>query len=56
MTGVTIELENRITNMIFSFRGIKVMLDRDLAELYGVSTENLNLLLQSVIERLRAVI
>ena len=31
-----------IKNMIFSFRGLQVMIDRDLAELYGVSTKRLN--------------
>ncbi len=31
-----------ITNKIFLIRGQKVMLDRDLAELYGVKTGNLN--------------
>jgi len=32
----------RIVNQIFFLRGKKVMLDRDLAELYGVETGNLN--------------
>jgi hypothetical protein len=31
-----------IKNMIFSFRGLQVMIDRDLAELYGVPTKRLN--------------
>lgn len=31
-----------ISNKIFLIRDVKVMLDRDLAELYGVSTGNLN--------------
>ncbi len=31
-----------IKNIIFSFRGSQVMIDRDLAELYGVSTKRLN--------------
>lgn len=31
-----------IRNMIFSFRGLQVMIDRDLAELYGVPTKRLN--------------
>ena len=31
-----------IKNKIFEIRGQKVMLDRDLAELYQVSTSNLN--------------
>ena len=29
-------------DLIYEIRGIKVMLDRDLAELYGVETKNLN--------------
>jgi len=36
-----IAVEN-IKNMIFSFRGLQIMIDRDLAELYGVSTKRLN--------------
>lgn len=32
----------RIEKMIFIMRGVKVMLDSDLAELYGVETKNLN--------------
>ncbi len=32
---------NAITNRIYTIRGIKVMLDRDLAELYGVETRRL---------------
>ena len=35
-------LEQRILNRIYIFRGEKVMLDRDLAELYGVETKVLN--------------
>ena len=31
-----------IKNMIFSFRGQQVMIDRDLAELYHVPTKRLN--------------
>ncbi|MBU0687599.1 MAG: ORF6N domain-containing protein [Candidatus Margulisbacteria bacterium] len=32
----------RIENKIYLIRGQKVMLDKDLAELYGVKTKNLN--------------
>ncbi|MFA5840189.1 MAG: ORF6N domain-containing protein [Candidatus Margulisiibacteriota bacterium] len=32
----------RVENKIYLIRGQKVMLDRDLAELYGVSTSRLN--------------
>lgn len=31
-----------IQNKIYEIRGLRVMLDRDLAELYGVTTGNLN--------------
>lgn len=31
-----------IQNRIYEFRGQKVMLDRDLAEMYGVQTKVLN--------------
>ena len=34
--------ESEIENMIFSIRGIQVMVDRDLAKLYGVTTSRLN--------------
>jgi hypothetical protein len=34
--------EDRIVNKIYLIRGKKVMLDRDLAELYGVETRLLN--------------
>jgi hypothetical protein len=37
MTDITLPME-RITGRIFMLRGMKVMLDRDLAELYGVET------------------
>ena len=41
MNGLMIP-EEIIMYKIFLIRGIKVMLDKDLAELYGVSTGNLN--------------
>jgi hypothetical protein len=34
--------EEVILSKIYVIRGIKVMLDKDLAELYGVTTGNLN--------------
>ena len=37
MTDINLPME-RITGKIFMLRGMKVMLDRDLAELYGVET------------------
>lgn len=41
----------RIEKMIFIIRGVKVMLDNDLAELYGVETKNLNKAVKRNIER-----
>jgi hypothetical protein len=43
--------ENSIKNKIHTIRGLKVMLDRDLAELYGVLTRNLNKAVKRDIER-----
>ncbi len=40
MDQMTIELSN-ITNRIYTVRGVKVMLDRDVAELFGVETKRL---------------
>jgi len=40
MTELTTEV---ISTKIFEIRGQKVMLDRDLAEMYQVTTGNLNL-------------
>jgi hypothetical protein len=40
-----------IKNMIFSFRGSQVMIDRDLAELYSVGTKVLNQAVKRNIER-----
>jgi len=38
-TGITAQ---RVINVIYNVRGKKVMMDSDLAELYGVTTGNLN--------------
>jgi hypothetical protein len=38
----TLVLEQKILSRIYVIRGEKVMLDRDLAELYGVETKRLN--------------
>jgi len=43
MKGSIIIPSERIVNKIYIIRNKKVMLDRDLAELYGVTTGNLNL-------------
>ena len=40
-----------IQNRIYEFRGQKVMLDRDLAEMYGVLTKVLNQAVKRNIER-----
>ncbi|MBN2769218.1 MAG: ORF6N domain-containing protein [Spirochaetes bacterium] len=37
-----VKFEERLKDKIFSVRGFQVMLDRDLAELYGVETKRLN--------------
>ena len=34
--------ENSIKDKIYNIRGLQVMLDRDLAELYGVATKRIN--------------
>ena len=44
----------RITNRIYVIRGIKVMLDRDLAELYGVETKVLKQVVKRNINRFPA--
>ena len=41
----------RLVRQIYLVRGLKVMLDRDLAELYGVTTGNLNLAVRRNIDR-----
>ena len=43
--------QTRIESLIYEIRGQKVMLDRDLARLYGVSTGNLNKAVKRNIER-----
>ena len=42
---------SNIENMIFNIRGVQVMVDRDLAELYGVETKRLNEQVKRNIER-----
>lgn len=46
-----LELSNGLENKIFTIRGQKVMIDRDLAELYGVKTMVLNQAVKRNIER-----
>ena len=45
-----INLEN-IQSRIFTIRGVQIMLDRDLSEMYGVSTKRLNEQVRRNIER-----
>jgi hypothetical protein len=45
---------NDITQRIYTIRGVKVMLDRDLAELYGVETKRLKEQVRRNIERFPA--
>lgn len=40
-----------IQNKIYEIRGVRVMLDRDLAELYGVTTGNLNKAVKRNVDR-----
>ena len=42
MTSKEIQVLSEIENRIFTIRGQKIMIDRDLAELYGVETKKLN--------------
>lgn len=51
MGKVIITPDEVIINKIYFIRGKKVMLDRDLAELYDVSTSNLNLAVKRNIKR-----
>ena len=45
------ELELKIEEKIFTIRGKQVMLDRDLARLYGVETKRLNEQVKRNLER-----
>jgi len=42
MSNIPIVPEETVMNKIYLIRGQKVMLDKDLAALYGVTTGNLN--------------
>ena len=42
MSGEIVITEERVISKIYLIKGQKVMLDKDLAELYGVTTGNLN--------------
>ena len=43
--------QTQIENLIYNVRGVQVMLDRDLAEMYGVETKRLNEQVKRNIER-----
>ena len=47
----TLLIEEIIENKIFLIRGQKVMIDRDLADLYGVETKQLNRQVKRNMER-----
>ena len=51
MSGNELIKVDDIRSRIFTIRGMQVMLDSDLAELYGVETKNLNLAVKRNIER-----
>ena len=42
MTGSELIINNEIQSRIYTIRGLHVMIDRDLASLYGVETRTLN--------------
>ena len=42
MTTEIAALDNDVKSLILTIRGVQVMLDRDLAMLYGVTTKRLN--------------
>lgn len=51
MNEISVIDEETIKNNIFTIRGVQVMVDRDLAELYGVETKILNKAVNRNIER-----
>ncbi len=50
-TNATIIADENLINKIYFIRGMKVMIDRDLAELYGVETKQLKRQVKRNIER-----
>ena len=50
-TSMAILPDENLINKIYFIRGQKVMVDRDLAELYGVRTKNLNLAVKRNLDR-----
>ena len=51
MDKISVYTQNRIESRIFTIRGLQVMIDRDLAEMYGVETRVLNQAVKRNIER-----
>jgi hypothetical protein len=51
MSEILVINEDNIKNKIFTIRGLQVMLDRDLAELYGVEPKRLGEQVKRNIER-----
>ena len=51
MNKLTISIDDSIKTKIYTIRGLQVMLDRDLAELYGVETRVLNQAVKRNMER-----
>lgn len=51
MNEVTPSIDDSIKNKIYTIRGLQVMLDRDLAELYGVETRGLKQAVKRNIDR-----
>ena len=51
MNDMSVINEETIKNKIYSIRGLQVMLDRDLAELYGVETRALKQAVKRNIDR-----
>ena len=51
---VSIESYDRIKDLIYTVRGVKVMLDSDLAEIYGYQTSRFNQQVKNNIEKFDA--
>lgn len=49
--GIALIDENLLKSKVYTIRGVKVMLDADLAEIYGYSTKDFNRQVKNNIER-----
>ena len=49
--GISLIDENLLKSKVYTIRGVKVMLDADLAEIYGYSTKDFNRQVKNNIER-----